>query len=140
MKLLSTGLGLLSAFIALVFAVMAAILVGAVSGPHVWLLRFAGVLLFGVVGAHALPLRALSSRSQVACYVVLAIVVSWGFGTLYYFAEIDDPFRSEGEMLSDAPFQLACILCILPTVRAITRLMLMKPRPNAALKSTGTVP
>jgi hypothetical protein len=116
----------LSALIALPFAIMALVLVATVSGAHVWLLRFAGVFLFGVVVAHAFPLRALSSKSQVVIYIILAITASWGFGAFYYFAEINDPFRGEGEMFSDAPFQLAFFLSILPLVRAFIRLTLMK--------------
>ena len=43
------------------------------------------------------------------------------FGSLYYFATIDDPFRSEGEMFEDMPFLLAAWLCFLPLTRASLR-------------------
>jgi hypothetical protein len=129
---------MLSVCVGLAFAVMAVILCATVSGHHIWLLRSAGCCLFGVVVAHLFSLRWLGTRSQLWCYLCLTIAAVWGFAALYYLAETDDPFRSEGEMFSDTPFRLACFFFILPAIRAAIRMTSIRSTVNASPVTDST--
>jgi hypothetical protein len=106
---------------------MALILCATVSAHHIWLLRSAGGLLFVVVVAHLIPVGWLGTRLRVGTYVAIAVASAWGFAALYYLAEADDPFRSEGELFSNAPFRLACFLSIFPVIRAAFRRTFLTP-------------
>jgi hypothetical protein len=137
MRLFTIGVYVLSALVGTAFAVEALIFVTAVTGPHLWLLRSAGVILIGVVAAHIFPLRYLAKRSQIALYVSLAVVAAWSFGVVYYFAEIDDPFRSENELGSSVPFWTALFLSLFPVVRSVIRIISL--RSTALAPSTRTL-
>jgi hypothetical protein len=127
MKALNIFIYVLSVLVGVAFAMVAIILVASVTGIHVWLLRSAGILLLGVVVLHCFPLTWLTKRPQLLIYLFLAIVTTWGFGALYFFAEVDDPVRGENELFSNAPFRLAFLLSILPSVRALLRLRAVSP-------------
>ena len=134
---LKISIYLVSALIGIAFSVMALILCATVSGHHIWLLRCAGVLLFVVVVAHLIPLHLLRTRLHAGSYVAIAITAAWGFGVLYYLAETDDPFRSEGELFSNAPFMLACFLSIFPIIRAAFRMTRITPIVNVSSVTEG---
>jgi hypothetical protein len=132
MRPLNISIYLVSALVGMALSVMALLLCATVSGHHIWLLRSAGGFLVIVVLAHLIPLRWLPTRLHVGIYVAIAVAAAWGFGALYYLAEADDPFRSEGELFSNAPFRLACFLSILPVIRAAFRMALITPIVNAS--------
>jgi hypothetical protein len=64
------------------------------------------------------------------------------FGCLYYLAEIDDPFRSEGEWFANRPFQLAAFLCVCsPFIeRGSGRLLCAKPMAHQRLTKRCSQP
>jgi hypothetical protein len=111
----------LSVLVGAVFSIMALGLTIAVRGEHLVLLHCAGAFLFAVVAVHLLPLALIKRRAGLVLYAVGAIAAAAAFGVLYYFATIDDPFRSEGELFEDVPFLLAAWLCFLPLARASLR-------------------
>ena len=126
MRIVRTFSYLISALIGVAFAVMAVIFIASVSANNLSLLRAAGVVLFGVVAAHLFPLGTVSKQPQIALYVALSVAAAWAFGVLYYFAEIDDPFRNEGKLFSNVPFRLAFFLSIMPVLRAALRILLLR--------------
>ena len=113
-RTLSILLGTLSGIVGVVFSIMALILVTAVAGYHLVLLHWAGVFLLVVVAAHLLPLTLIKRRAGLALYAAGVVAAAALFGDLYYFATIDDPFRSEDELFEDVPRWLAGFLCLLP--------------------------
>jgi hypothetical protein len=120
-KTLSIILGTLSGIVGVVFSIMALILVSAVAGYHLVLLHWAGASLFMVVAAHLLPLTLIKRRAGLLLYATGVVAAAALFGSLYYFATIDDPFRSEGELFEDVPLWLAGFLCLLPLTRTCLR-------------------
>jgi hypothetical protein len=90
------------------------------------------LILVGSVAAHVFPLGYLMRRSQIMLYVGLAIAAAWGFGITLYFAEVDDPFRSENELGSNIPFWTAFLLSIFPVLRSVLRVTSFKLRPPAS--------
>jgi hypothetical protein len=126
MRILNITINVLSALVGIGCAIVALIFVCAVAAEHLWLLRSAGWLLFSVFAVHIFPLNYLAKKSLVACYLTLATAAAWGFGVLYYFAEVGDPTRDEGLLGANIPFQLAFCLSILPVARAVLRLISLK--------------
>ena len=115
----------LCTFVGVVFSIMALGLTIAVSGEHLVLLHCAGAFLFVVVAAHLLPLALIKRRLGLVLYAVGVVAAAAVFGVFYYFATIDDPFRSEGEFFEDVPFLLAAWLCFFPLARASLRFIVL---------------
>jgi hypothetical protein len=142
LRVFSIFIGIFSGIVGVVFFIMALVLMAAVAGQHLVFLHAAGAFLFAVVAAHLLPLTIIKTRHALVFYAVGAVVAAACFGYLYYFAELDDPFRSEGEMFANRPFQLAAFLCVFPLYRARLRsLALREPdgtsTPNQPLQPTA---
>jgi hypothetical protein len=135
MRVLTIFVDVFAALVGIAFAVMAVILLASVASDHLTLLRSSGALLVGVVAVHFFPLRPLTKRSQLISYLILAIVAAWGFGTLYFFATADDPFRRENELFADMPFRLAFFLSIVPTLRTLLKFRLLGSIVNTAPRS-----
>ena len=142
LRVFSIFIGTFSAIVGVVFFIMAFILVTAVGGQHLVLLHSAGAFLFAVVVAHLLPLTTIKTRHALFFYVAGAVVAAACFGYLYYLAELDDPFRSEGEWFANRPFMLAAFLCVFPLYRARLRWVALRetdgtPTPNQSLQPTA---
>src|SRR5713226_210725 len=101
LRVFSIFIGTFSGIVGVVFSIMALVLVAAVGGEHLVLLHSAGAFLFAIVAAHLLPLTIIKTRHALVFYAASAVVAAACFGCLYYFAEIDDPFRSEGEWFAN---------------------------------------
>jgi hypothetical protein len=136
---LSIIIGAVSGIVGIGFSVMAFILVAAVAGDHLVLLHWAGAFLFAIVAAHLLPMAVIKRRSGLALYAIGVVAAAAVFGSLYYFATIDDPFRSEGELFEDVPFWLAGFLCILPLARASLRFILLVAPAHPSWKKRLTI-
>jgi hypothetical protein len=142
LRAFSIFIGILSGIVGVVFSIMALILVAAVGGQHLVLLHSAGAFLFAVVVAHLLPLTTIKTRHALFFYVAGAVVAAGCFGYLYYLADLDDPFRSEGEWFANRPFMLAGFLCVFPLYRARLRSLALRQAdgtstPNQALQPTA---
>ena len=139
----SIFIGTFSGIVGVAISIMALILVTAVGGQHLVLLHSAGAFLFAVVAAHLLPLTIIKTRHVLVFYAAGTVVAAVCFGCLYYFAEIDDPFRGEGEWFANRPFQLAAFLCVFPLYRARLRSLALRDAdatstPNQALQPTAS--
>jgi hypothetical protein len=142
LRVFSIFIGTFSGIVGVVFSIMALILVAAVGGQHLVLLHSAGAFLFAVVAAHLLPLTIIKTRHGLVFYAAGAVVAAACFGCLYYFAEIDDPFRNEGEWFANRPFLLAASLCVFPLYRARLRSLALRQAdgtspPNQSLEPTA---
>ena len=142
LRVFSIFIGVFSGIVGVVFFIMALILLTAVGGPDLVLLHAAGAFLFVLVAAHLLPLMTIKTRHGLVFYVAGVVIAAACFGYLYYLAELDDPFRSEGEWFANRPFQLAAFLCVFPLYRARLRSLALRETdgtstPNQALQPTA---
>ena len=94
------------------------------------------MFLFAIVAAQLLPLAVIKRRSVVVLYAAGVVAAAVVFGSLYYFATIDSPFRSEGELFEDVPFWLAGFLCLLPIIRTSLRFILLRGSTHHAIQKT----
>jgi hypothetical protein len=142
LRVFSIFIGIFSGIVGVVFFIMALVLVTAVAGQHFVLLHAAGAFLLAVVAAHLLPLTIIKTRHALVFYAAGAVAAAACFGYLYYLAEIDDPFRSEGEWFANRPFLLAAFLCVFPLYRARLRSLALREAdgtstPNQSLQPTA---
>jgi hypothetical protein len=124
------ALGICSGLIALPIAALAFIFNLAVaSGGSLVLIHIAGVALIFLLIVHVLPISWLPTKRHLIIFALASVTAAFLFGLLYYFAEVDDPFRPEGELWANHPFALASVFAVLPPVRAIFRLLVLESSP-----------
>ncbi len=82
-----------------------------------WLLRLSGIALAVLCILYLFPLRYVRTSTGLTVLAILSVGAAITYAAIYNRAELNDPYRSEGEFGAAHPFGTAIQMCVLPILR-----------------------